>query len=55
MNNQSKEHQLMALLYRVEELLLELRSGGKESDDFKKLSVIIKNLETHLQNNQDLL
>lgn len=55
MINQSKEHQLLALLYRVEELLLELRSGGNESDDFKKLSVIIKNLETHLQNNKDIL
>lgn len=55
MINHSKENQLLALLYRVEELLLELRVGGKESDDFKKLSVIIKNLETYLQNNQDLL
>ncbi len=50
-----KEHQLLALLYRVEELLLELRDGGENSDDYKKLTVIIKNLELHLQNNQDLL
>jgi hypothetical protein len=50
-----KEHQLLALLYRVEELLEELREGGKESDDYKKLTVIIKNLESHLQDNQDLL
>lgn len=50
-----KEHQLLALLYRVEELLLELRDGGENSDDYKKLTVIIKNLESHLQDNQDLL
>ena len=50
-----KEHQLLALLYRVEELLLELRDGGANSDDYKKLTVIIKNLESHLQDNQDLL
>ena len=55
MSSQNREHQLLALLYKVEELLLELRSGGKDSDDYKKLSVIIKNLETNLQNNQDLL
>jgi hypothetical protein len=53
-NSNQKEHQLLALLYRVEELLLELRVGSKESDDYKSLENIIKNLENHIQNNQDL-
>ena len=33
-----KEHQLLAHLYKVEELLLELRSGGKDSKDYKDLT-----------------
>ena len=53
MKNQ-REHQLIALLYRVEELLAELRAGGKDSEDYKRLTIIIKNLETYLQDNQDL-
>ena len=55
MEKNNKEHQLLALLYRVEELLLELRVGGKDSEDYKNLVVIINNLEDYLQNNQDIL
>ena len=33
-----KEHQLLAHLYKVEELLLELRSGGKDSEDWGQCS-----------------
>jgi hypothetical protein len=44
----------MALLYRVDELLLELRAGGKDSEDYKRLAIIIKNLENYLQDEQDL-
>lgn len=54
MKMENKEHQLLALLYRVEELLLELRSGGSQSEDYKKLQVIIINLEKHLSDEQDL-
>ena len=54
MKNQ-KEHQLMALLYKVEELLVELRTGGKDSKDYERLSIIIKNLEDYLQDEQDLI
>jgi hypothetical protein len=50
-----KEHQLLTLLYSVEELLVELRDGGEDSDDYNRLSIIIKNLETHLQFKQDIL
>jgi hypothetical protein len=53
--NDNREHQLLVLLYRVEELLLELRVGGKDSEDYKKLLVIINNLEDHIQDNQDIL
>jgi len=55
MGNDNREHQLLALLYRVEELLLELRVGGKDSKDYKNLIIIINNLENHIQNNQDIL
>jgi len=55
MKENNREHQLLALLYRVEELLLELRVGGKDSEDYKNLVVIINNLEDYLQNNQDIL
>jgi hypothetical protein len=51
----NREHQLLALLYRVEELLLELRVGGKNSKDYKDLTRIIKNLEKYLQDEQDML
>ena len=34
-NNNSRECQLLALLYRVEELLIELRDGGKDRTDSK--------------------
>lgn len=54
MNNR-KEHQLLALLYKVEELLMELRSGGKESEDYKDLVRIIVNLETYLKDQQNLM
>lgn len=50
-----KEHQLLALLYKVEELLMELRSGGKESQDYKDLVRIIVNLENHLKDQQDIM
>ena len=48
-----REHQLLALLYRVEELLVELKDGGKETQDYKDLTRIIKNLEDYLQDEQD--
>lgn len=51
----SRECQLLALLYRVEELLIELKDGGSESQDYKDLERIIKNLENHLSNSQDLM
>jgi len=50
----NKEHQLLALLYKVEELLSELRLGGKDSLDYKRLQAIIINLEKHLGDEQDL-
>ena len=50
-----REHQLLALLYKVEELLLELRVGGKDSQDYKDVTRIIKNLEDYLQDEQDLI
>lgn len=50
-----REHQLLALLYRVEELLVELKDGGKESQDYKDLSRIIKNLENYLQDEQGII
>lgn len=53
--DKNKEHQLLALLYKVEELLEELRIGGKDSLDYKRLQVIIANLEKHLSDEQDLI
>lgn len=53
MKNNQKETQLLALLYKVEELLVELRDGGKESQDYKDLSRIIKNLEDYLQDEHE--
>ena len=50
-----KEQQLLALLYKVEELLMELRSGGKESQDYKDLVRIIVNLENHLKDQQNMM
>jgi hypothetical protein len=50
-----REHQLLALLYKVEELLVELREGGKDSEDYKDLTRIIKNLETYLKDEQGLM
>jgi len=50
-----KEHQLLALLYKVEELLMEIRSGGKESQDYKDLVRIIVNLENHLKDQQNMM
>lgn len=52
-NNNSRECQLLALLYRVEELLIELRDGGKDSQDYKDLTRIIKNLENYLIDQRD--
>jgi CRISPR/Cas system-associated protein Csx1 len=50
-----KEHQLLALLYKVEELLIELKTGGVESEDYKDLEKIIMNLENYLKGRQDLM
>lgn len=52
-NDNSRECQLLALLYRVEELLIELRDGGKDSQDYKDLTRIIKNLENYLIDQRD--
>ena len=52
-NNNSRECQLLALLYRVEELLIELRDGGKDSQEYKDLTRIIKNLENYLIDQRD--
>jgi len=54
MVNNDKECQLLSLLYRVDELLLELKDGGSESQDYKDLTRIINNLEIHLSEQQDL-
>ena len=53
--SKKKEHQLLALLYKVEELILELRAGGKESKDYKDLTRIIVNLENYLKDQQDMM
>jgi hypothetical protein len=50
-----KEHQLLALLYKVEELLIELKTGGEESEDYKNLERIIMNLENYLKDQQDII
>ncbi len=50
-----REHQLLALLYKVEELLIELRAGGKESEDYKDLVKIIVNLENYLKDQQTII
>lgn len=50
-----KEHQLLAHLYKVEELLLELMSGGKDSEDYKDLVRIIVNLENYLKGQQNIM
>lgn len=55
MRSNDREHQLLALLYKVEELLMELRAGGKDSKDYKDLTRIISNLENYLQDEQDML
>lgn len=52
-NDKSRECHLLALLYRVEELLIELRDGGKDSQDYKDLTRIIKNLENYLIDQRD--
>jgi len=55
MVDNKKEHQLLALLYKVEELLLELRVGGKESKDHQDLIRIIVNLENYLKDQQSIM
>lgn len=55
MDKNKKEIKLLALLYKVEELLVELKDGGEESQDYKDLSRIIKNLEDYLQGEQDVM
>ena len=55
MVDNKREHQLLALLYKVEELILELNVIGKESEDYKTLNNIIVRLENHLKNQQDIL
>ena len=55
MSVNKREHQLLALLYKVEELLLELKDGGENSQDYKDLQRIIFNLENFLKNQQNLM
>ena len=55
MVDNKREHQLLALLYKVEELLLELRAGGEESKDYKDLTRIIVNLENYLKDQQNMM
>jgi len=55
MVDNKREHQLLALLYKVEELILELRAGGKDSQDYKDLVKIILNLENHLKDQNNMM
>ena len=55
MVDNKREHQLLSLLYKVEELLMELRAGGKESEDYKDLTKIIVNLENYLKDQQNMM
>lgn len=49
----NKEHQLLALLYRVEELLLEIKTGSNYNEDYEDLEKIIINLEKRLSTEED--
>jgi hypothetical protein len=42
-NPNYREIQLLALLYRVEELMLELQVGGKEYNDLLRIILKLKN------------
>tara|TARA_B100000927_G_scaffold90875_1_gene73531 strand:- start:269 stop:457 length:189 start_codon:yes stop_codon:yes gene_type:complete len=55
MESNSRECELLSLLYRSEELLLEIMDGCKDNQDYMYLSIIIKNLEDKISQQQDLI
>jgi hypothetical protein len=49
MMEKNKEHQLLALLYKLEELIYELEVHNESDIDLKKLDIIIDKLQLFLQ------
>ncbi len=51
MKSETKETHLLALLYRVEDLIFDMKLGGYEKleKDFEKLSKVISDLQNNLK------
>ena len=47
------EHQLLALLYRVEDIMFDLKIINNDKIEFNKLDEFIKSLQLYLQNNKE--
>jgi hypothetical protein len=50
-----KETELLAILYRAEEICEELGISTKDSENFKALNRLIENLEGDIENDQSIM
>jgi hypothetical protein len=55
MDNQTEEQSLLEKLYECQDMMEKLLDKGKEDKHYFLMEILIKRLETHLQNNQDIL
>lgn len=51
----SREQLLLEKLYECQDEMEQLLDGGKEDKHYFLMEILIKRLELHLQNNQDLI
>jgi len=52
-NKEKLEHHLLALLYRVEDLMFDLNIINNEDIEYKKLDDFINSLQLYLQKNKE--
>jgi hypothetical protein len=51
-NKEKLEHHLLALLYRVEDIMFDLNIVKNDEIEYKKLDEFIKSLQLYLQKNK---
>ena len=51
----SKEEELLAKLYQCQDMMAELLDRGDQDFHYLLMEMLVKRLESHLENNKDLM
>jgi len=51
----NKEEELLAKLYECQDMMAELLDKGDQDFHYLMMEIVVKRLESHLENNKDLI